>query len=225
MNFKLKNTIINRGDVCLKTIERIKCGNGNCYLIHENNKAVLVDTARPKYRDKILDICKNANVTLIVLTHGHIDHVQNAAWLSKALQVPIAMHKSDINLIKNNLFEPLFAHSLLGKLVLALSFKIAEHENIDLFEPSVYLQEGDSLSDYGIDATVVELPGHTKGSIGLKIDDSLIVGDALMNMFYPIKSMLYTNREQMEKSAAKISNLKINIIYFGHGKSVSNRNW
>ena len=30
-----------------------------------------------------------------------------------------------------------------------------------------------------------------KGSIGIEIEDNLFVGDALMNMFYSIVSMLY----------------------------------
>ena len=36
---------------------------------------------------------------LLILTHGHIDHAQNAAFLSKELNIPIAMHKDDVDLI------------------------------------------------------------------------------------------------------------------------------
>ncbi len=46
-------------------VQRIKCGNGNCYIIEEKGNAVLVDTARPKYRDKVLLACHKVNIRLI----------------------------------------------------------------------------------------------------------------------------------------------------------------
>ena len=88
------------------------------------------------------------------------------------------------------------------------------------------LREGDSLSSYGIDAQVLALPGHTDGSIGLDVEHRhLLVGDALMNMFYPTVSMLYHDRDAMLESAGKISSMGSRTIYFGHGKPVSNRKW
>jgi len=206
-------------------IERIKCGNGNVFLISNNDNAVLVDTCRLPYRDLILGKCKSKNVRLIVLTHGHIDHIQNAAFLSKELNVPIAMHRDDYELTKNNWAEPMFAHSLLGKFIIKLSQKSFETDVIEPFEP-VYLADGDSLSEYGITATVVGLPGHTKGSIGVEVGvTDVIVGDALMNMVYPSKSPLYGDRMNVEQSAAKISALGDVMVHFGHGKSVRNRKW
>lgn len=210
----------------MSNIERIKCGISNCYLVYEGNHAVLVDTSLKQYRDKILETCKSKNVRLIVLTHGHADHIQNAAYLSEALDAPIAMHRADYELSKDNMTEPLYAHNILGKLILALSMKSLRHDKIQQFEPKVYLQDSDSLASYGVQARVIELPGHTKGSIGLIIGKTdIIVGDALMNMFYPSKSMLYGNREIMEKSVKKISDFKNVTIHFGHGKPVANKNW
>lgn len=207
-------------------IERIKCGNGNCYLISEDNNAILVDTSRERFRDKILQACRKKNVKLIVLTHGHVDHIQNAMYLSNELNAPIAMHRADYELTRNNLLEPLTAHGLLGKLVLALLMKSLQQDKIQPFEPEVFLQEGDTLESYGVQATIVELPGHTIGSIGLIVGETdIIVGDSLMNIFYPSKSMLYGNRDIMEKSVEKISRYKNFTIHFGHGKPAINRNW
>lgn len=49
--------------------------------------AVLIDTCREKYREMILNACKDYHVQLLILTHGHIDHVQNAAYLSDRLHI------------------------------------------------------------------------------------------------------------------------------------------
>ena len=102
----------------MSKIERIKCGNGNVYLVYDGDNAILVDTCREQFRNVILESCKTKNVRLIVLTHGHVDHVQNAAYLSKELDVPIAMHIADYDLKKDNRVEPMSANTLLGKIIL-----------------------------------------------------------------------------------------------------------
>jgi glyoxylase-like metal-dependent hydrolase (beta-lactamase superfamily II) len=183
-----------------------------------------VDTCRHKYRDKILAACKNANVRLILLTHGHIDHVENAAFLSKALGVPIAMHRLDWALIVDNNSEPMKAHTLPGKLILSFIRRSFDRDKNEPFEP-VFLQDGDTLSDFEVDADIIGLPGHTRGSIGVVYGDDIIVGDALMNIFYPTLSMLYGNLDEMRESGGKIGKLSAKTVHFGHGKSVTNRIW
>ena len=200
-------------------VHRIICGNVNCYIVADKDKAILIDTGRKKYREKILEKCKEFHVSLIVLTHGHMDHCQNAAYLANALHIPIAMSEKDMNLIPDNRKQQLLAKTLLGKIVLSVSLSSFEKESLEVFEPSIYLKNGDNLMEYGIDAKVVELPGHTKGSIGLLVEnDKLFVGDALMNMFYPTVSMLYVDEQAMLSSAKYISELGEKTIYFGHGK-------
>lgn len=212
----------------MEHVQRIVCGNGNCYLISNNKNAVLVDTGRKKYRQTVLDACKPFQVRLLVLTHGHLDHMENAAFLSKALHIPIAMHRADLELLEDNLKQSLSAHSILGKIVLAASirtFQIVEH--IPGIVPNVFLKDGDSLDSYGVpNIKIVGLPGHTDGSIGLDVEGrDLIVGDALMNMFYPTASMLYHDREVMLQSVEKIEKIGPRTIHFGHGKPVENRKW
>ena len=177
-------------------VHRIASGNVNCYIVTNKDKAILIDTGRKKYREKILEKCKEYHVSLIVLTHGHMDHCQNAAYLANALRVPIAMSEKDMDMIPDNRKQPMSAKTFLGKIVLSVSLSSFEKDSLDVFEPTIYLKNGDNLNEYGIDAKVVELPGHTNGSIGLEIEgDKLFVGDALMNMFYPTVSMLYVDEQ------------------------------
>lgn len=207
-------------------IKRIKCGNGNCYIVTSGESAVLVDTCRKQFRERILSECGMLNIRLIVLTHGHLDHVQNAAWLSHRLNAPVAMSRADTALLSDNLAQMLHARTLPGKIVLAASVNALRYTKIQEFSPQVWLDEGDSLERYGIPAKVIGLPGHTDGSIALDVEQSdLIVGDALMNMFYPSVSMLYHDEAQMLRSAERISALGERTIFFGHGKPVANRKW
>ena len=207
-------------------VERIKCGNGNCYIVSENENAVLIDTCKSDSIDKILHFCKPYNIRLILLTHGHFDHAQNAAALSKELNAPIAMHRADLALLSDNNSQPLGSEGLLGRIVLNASLKSFESEKIPSFAPTVFLEDGDTLHEYGINAKILHLPGHTDGSIAVDaVEEHLFVGDALMNMFYPTTSMIFHNKAEMLKSAERISSLGKRTIYFGHGKPVPNRNW
>ena len=120
----------------------------------------------------------------------------------------------------------MYADSFLGKVVLVLSMGSFKKSKIEQFTPTVFLKEGDILDAYGVSAEVVELPGHTLGSIGLKVGDTdLFVGDALMNLIYPCKSMLYGNKDVVDPSASKISDMGEVTIHFGHGKPMPNKQW
>lgn len=207
-------------------VKRIRCGSVNSYLIEEHGRAILVDTGRNGSEEKILAQCRKTKVELILLTHGHVDHVQNTAYLKKKLGVPVAIHKEDLSLIKDNFSEPLRFQGMLGMAVAEVSAKSSETDRIPEFTPEIFINEGDWLKDYGINARIMGLPGHTRGSIGIDIDEkAAIVGDALMNMFYPGLSLVYWDRAEMLKSADKISALGARKVYFGHGSPVENRAW
>lgn len=207
-------------------IHRIKCGNGNCYIAENGDSGVLVDTGKKEYAAKVLEACRAYNVKLIVLTHAHFDHAENTAEISEKLGIPIAMSEKDVGLISSNNTQQLYADSFLGKIVLSVSLKDFSKRAMPPFKPTVFLHDGDSLSEYGIGARIVELPGHTDGSIGVDVENKhLIVGDALMNMFYPTVSMLYHNKKEMLESAKKISALGSRTVFFGHGKPVVNKQW
>ena len=207
-------------------IHRIKCGNVNCYILKNGSSAILVDTGKKEHFQQVLEACRAFRVKLIVLTHAHFDHAENAAQLSSTLGIPIGMHERDCDLLPSNFSQALSASTFFGKIVLSASLKEFAVHTVPKFKPDVLLREGDSLSGYGIDAQVLALPGHTNGSIGLDVEHQhLLVGDALMNMFYPTVSMLYHDRDAMLESAGKISSTGSRTIYFGHGKPVSNRKW
>ena len=58
--------------------DKIKClkgGQANVYLICGLEGSILVDTGISRYREKIAHAGQEAEVKLIVLTHGHFDHI------------------------------------------------------------------------------------------------------------------------------------------------------
>lgn len=219
LNLNLEGDYITMSDII-----RIPCGTVNAFLIKGNGYAVLVDTGLAGYAEKIYDVCKDSHVECIILTHGHIDHIQNAAVLSKRLNVPIAIGIGDEDLVEDNTLQAMYGRGLFGKILCYFSQKSIKNNPIEKFKPTIFLKDGDSLKRFGIEGKILALPGHTKGSIGIDIEErDLIVGDSLMNMLTPTISLLYENKMQLELSAKKISSLGNRLIHFGHGKSVQSR--
>lgn len=203
----------------MSRIKQVHCGDVNCHLVQGEQGAILVDTGRAGYGEKLLPLCRQWDVRLIVLTHGHLDHVQNAAFLSQQLEVPIAMHRADLELLEDNDCQPMQAHRRLGRLIQSLSRRGFQDTLLPPFQPDLYLEDGDDLSHFGVNAQVVALPGHTAGSIGLKTEDgALLVGDAMFRLFSPAPALVYADRRQMEDSVAKIWALHPTALYFGHGR-------
>jgi len=217
------------------TAEQIKSGlaGGNCYILSQDGSAVLVDTGTANYRDTILEKCRQQNVRLIVITHGHYDHVQNAAFLAKALGVPVAMHPADLPLLENILAEPILAHRPLGK-VMVWAIKLQQwpwlgkllswalNNEIPAFVPDIALDDGFSLAPYGVDARVIVLPGHTRGSVGVVAGSDLLVGDAMMNILGPSEALHYVDKTAMEASAAKVRGYEGATVWMGHGGAIHN---
>lgn len=210
----------------MSEIHRIKCGNVNCYIVVNGTDGILVDVGKRESAGRVIRACGAYRIRLIVLTHAHFDHAENAARMADALGAPIAMSGEDCDLIGSNEAQALSAKTLPGKIVLAASLREFRRRRVPEFKPDVLLHDGDFLADHGINARIVALPGHTRGSVGVDVDGKyLIVGDALMNMFYPSVSMLYHDRDEMLMSAEKISGMGERTIYFGHGGPAANRQW
>lgn len=112
----------------MSKVHRIKCGNGNCYIIENGMNAILVDTGKKEYINQVLKACEPYSVKLIVLTHAHFDHAENAAQIFQALRVPIGMNEKDYGLIESNANQKLFPKLFWVKLYCPLLLKIFQHD-------------------------------------------------------------------------------------------------
>ena len=200
-------------------IQLIKGKTDNCYIVSEGKDAILVDTASGQAYEKVLKECSKYKMRLIVLTHVHFDHAENAAKLSEHFGIPVAFHVSDENLFESFDNQPMKSYGIVGKVVLGMSLKVLRNTVVKRPENVLYIKEGDDLSEYGINAKIIELPGHTKGSIGVDVEGTdLIVGDALDNWITPATGHLYSDKNALKASAEKIRALGPRKIYYGHGK-------
>ena len=201
-------------------ITQIKGGTDNCYLVSDGKNAILFDTSSGASAAKVIEECSKNEMKLLVLSHPHFDHAENAAVISERFNIPVAYHKADDEIFDDYDVQPLKSYGLVGFLVLKLSLKALRQIKVNRPANCFYVKEGDTFADYGFpDISVVELPGHTKGSIGLIVQDhSILVGDALDNWIMPGVGHLFYDFDVQKKTAERIRSFGQRTIYYGHGK-------
>jgi len=162
------------------TITKIKLPLANAYLI-QGERAMLVDTGAPGDADRILQALRQANVApadlvLILLTHGHGDHVGAANELAAVSGAPVALHAADDAMARSG-------RNVLGTLN-GLEARLITPFVDKPFPPvtaSLIFDSALDLSPYGVAGRVIATPGHTPGSVSLLLNNGdAIVGDLLM---------------------------------------------
>lgn len=195
----------------------------NCYLVQSSSDFILIDTAKTGQRQTIEKAlhaagCHPGQLRLIILTHGDFDHCGNAAYLRQKFQTKVAMHVHDTGMVEHgDMFWNRKQPNFLMKGLVGLFFRLSP---ADRFKPDVYLQEGDKLTEYGFDAQVIELPGHSKGNIGiLTTDGALFCGDLLANTQKPTVWSIIDDQAATDASVKKLAALPPCTVYPGHGKA------
>ncbi len=201
----------------------------NCYLLKAKTDYILIDTGYSNKRaflEKRLKEsgCLPGSLKLIILTHGDMDHVGNAAYLREKYGAKIAIHPDDAGMVehgdagwnrkpKSDKVAPVFRMMMV---VFALFSRSVKSE---VFKPDFYIDESFDLSAYGLDARVVHLPGHSKGSIGiLTAAGDLFCGDFVYNLpGFGMINDLAAHRSSLEK----VRKLDVRMVYPGHGKPLS----
>ena len=204
-------------------VNMITCGFGNCYVVRGKRGDILIDTCTKEYRNEIETWLHNYDIKMIVLTHGHNDHIGNATYFSKLYGADIAMCVYDMKLARNNGLHKLYSIGAAGKILAAASMapKTLRKSRAESFGIDIFLDDGMPLGEnFGADCTAVKLGGHTKGSFGVLCGGDLYAGDAAMNFIRPSFPLICESPKAARASLNRIRGLKPKRIFFGHGKPI-----
>ena len=176
----------------------------NCYLLTVGAHAAVVDPS-PAPETVLAELQKeNAALEMILLTHGHFDHVFGMDGLRKATGAPVYVHKNDFAMPddpEQNVFLRVFGmERRFGK-------------------PDRSLSDGDTLMLNGETIRVIHTPGHTAGCVCyLCNDEFLITGDTLFAGTHGRTDVYSSNAGDMVSSLLRLRELPQTLpIYPGHG--------
>ncbi len=200
----------------------LRMGRVNSYLIQNPAGYFLVDTGGSNARKELLRElesigCKPHSLKLVILTHGDFDHIGNAAYLRSAFGAKIVMHGDDSGMAeRGDMFVNRKKPNILIRALVPIFTGFGTSER---FAPDVLLNDGYDLSQHGLEAKVISLPGHSKGSIGIMTaNGELFCGDLFENTKGPTLNALIDDSAAANASVADLKDLKIGTIYPGHGQ-------
>ena len=195
-------------------IERILNGRlaEYCYLIHsiDSKDCICID---PGYDvERIMKYVKKNNfvVKVILLTHGHFDHMLSCSDMQKEFNCDIYISKEDEELLYN-------AEHNYSNLINKTSF--------DKFEIKDNVKDGDELNFLGFKIKCIGTPGHTKGGISYYFENEKVLfsGDTLFFETFGRIDLYGGSYKEIKNSIEnKLFTLPNDtMVYPGHGELTS----
>ncbi len=134
----------------------------NCYLLHAPGGAILFDAP-----DGACDWLRSRSIEpkLLLLTHGHFDHVPDVAKIKRRFGCQIGCHADTVPMISDPEFFRRFGFQL----------------EIEPVEPDFLVSAASGCNFAGAEFDVLEIPGHSPGSLCFysRVDQLIIGGDVL----------------------------------------------
>ena len=182
--------------------------NANTYVVINEGEAIVIDPSIDD--DKVGDflIKNNLKPLMVLLTHGHFDHIRGVDKLTKRFSIPIYIHFDDEKLLIDD----------------SLNCSYFEESPIIVKTKPITLSGGEELNILGDTLKVIHTPFHTEGSVCYYFLNNklLFSGDTLFAGSVGRDDLPTSNRRKRNNSLSKLKSLpKECKIYPGHGPNTS----
>ncbi|TCO50699.1 MBL fold metallo-hydrolase [Actinocrispum wychmicini] len=151
----------------------------NCWVLHSSGAALLVDPGDDP--DRVLAAVADLDVTAILLTHAHFDHVMGVDAVATALDVPVLGHRAEEDVWRHELtFLKENGHFDAGlDTAKLLAEGVPLTPNTSLWHGTFDRYVTDTVRVGPVDVRVLHTPGHTPGGVTLALPGHLFTGDTL----------------------------------------------
>jgi glyoxylase-like metal-dependent hydrolase (beta-lactamase superfamily II) len=143
----------------------------NCVLLGDADAGELVVIDPGEEAERIFDRIRSSELspTMVLHTHGHMDHAGGTAELVSLLEpgLPVGLHPDETELYRS----------------LPMQAKMFGLESDSPPEPDLWFEHGQRLSVGGLGLEIRHTPGHSPGGVCFVVsgagEDLVIVGDVL----------------------------------------------
>jgi glyoxylase-like metal-dependent hydrolase (beta-lactamase superfamily II) len=210
-------------------VQTVSGEGANIYLIETESGHILVDTGMPFLGKKLDGVFEDAgvdpkSVQLIVLTHGHLDHVGSVAYAKQVTGGKVLCHRSLAeNLQKSNVERAVPQTRRIGARLMNALSNLLKFTGV---EPDIVVDDEFDLSEYGVAGKIIHTPGHSASSLSIVLENGeALVGDMVreeqggeigLGAFYEDAPLLI-------ESLTKVAALEPTTIYLSHGSTIDNR--
>ena len=209
-------------------IFELNIGFVNCHLIVSGEgTAVLVDTGMPGRADEIAAGMRECGVGMdqlstIVLTHLHADHMGSAAELRRRSGAAVVAHEGDADMIEAGTpMRPVEPGPGMLTAVLYRFMPLFSPASCEPVPVDRRLTDRDPVDSSGT-LRAVHTPGHTKGHIALLhvADGVLFTGDAVANFRGLREPLVWEEPARARDSIRLLAGLEFDTAVFGHGSAI-----
>jgi hydroxyacylglutathione hydrolase len=192
-------------------IKRLVVGSlsANCYIVgSETAREGLVIDPGGNSKDISQAISKSGlDIKIIVLTHGHSDHIAALYDIQAGTGAEVAIHTADAQFLRGSgSFSTMFG----------ISYKTPA-------TPDRLLNEGDTIDIGDLEFSVLHTPGHTPGSICLLTGNKVFTGDTLF--YHGIGTTLMPGSSRRQLIDSIHTRLMVlpddTTVYPGHGRETT----
>lgn len=157
----------------------------NCYVVSNGDRAFVIDPGLGAH-EAVSQLVQEQGLTVeaVVLTHGHIDHIRDAA----AFGLETFIHPADAFML------------LRGEGVSEQARQLYDASAMPPIDNPTPLEDGQTLTVAGVDLRIVHAPGHSPGCVMLVADDVVFSGDVLFRGSIGRTDLPDSDPEQMRES-------------------------
>jgi hydroxyacylglutathione hydrolase len=213
------------------SIYPIKLGVACCYLLRGDG-IIMIDGGAPNQAKCFLKALERLSIQprdlrLLVLTHGHWDHIGTAKDIKEITGAKIAMHKREKDWLEKSLKPLPPGVTLWGKIFAKIMAMFMPFVHISATNVDIILGDEEfSLAEFGIAGKVISTPGHSPGSVSIVLDTGdAFVGDLAMNAFpmrlSPGLPIFAEDLQKVKDSWKLILDYGVKMIYPAHGNPFS----
>ena len=207
----------------------IHCGFDTVYAL-KGDGVILIDGGDPNKLGNIKKgiakaLIQPEEIKLIILTHGHWDHIGSARDIKQMTRARILLHHKDMHFLADEIPTQPPGLTTWGKTMNTMLTLVSPLIHIPKFEVDIIAEDKElSLAEYGIPGRIIPTPGHSWGSVSVLLDSGdVFVGDLAMNLFplrlNPGLPVFGDDMAIVKNSWKKLLDRDVKTIYPAHGNS------